>query len=164
MHSWYQSPEIWYLAALCLVWGFNLSCVWYEVGKLLLHSTSASRSCHAKYIMGLIHFTSISYLSGISRLILFCSGEKESCRWSWKQGEERRNDGQTGVSDWDEQQRETWFPSAQTIAQGSEEACVCGRYKMNSTQVSISAYSDYEEVPTGKAASTSPMVSVLSEP
>lgn len=80
----------------------------------------SQQKLHGKYNMSLAHFSSISCMSGISRLILFCFGWRENYRRAWKQREER-NDWQTLVSVWDGQQRENRFPSTQTIAQAPKE-------------------------------------------
>lgn len=83
---------------LCALFGLAVCvCVGYESGNLLLYSTLASRSCHSKHNMGLAHFSSISCMSGISSLILFCCGWRENYRWAWKTREER-NDWHSGFS------------------------------------------------------------------
>lgn len=129
--------------------GLQFVCVmWVRKSAPLFHFSQ--QKLHGKYNMGLADFSSISCVSGISRMISFCSGWRENYRWAWKQREER-SDWQRVVSVWGGQQREIWFPSTQTIAQASKEHVWVGqrgRNRKNSSQLSIFAWSDCDKVPT----------------
>lgn len=76
--------------------GLQFVCVmWVRKSAPLFYFSQ--QKLHGKYNMGLADFSSISCMSGISRMISFCSGWRENYRWAWKQREER-SDWQSGFS------------------------------------------------------------------
>lgn len=167
--SWYQSLESGCLAALCLVWACNLNCVCD-----MRQESCSSIPLYPAEVAVLNTIRALSTLPASARCqesadwSCFALGEEENYRWAWKQREERRKDWQTAVSVWDGQERETWFLSAQTIAQASKKH-MCVRWKgeeknkFNSALHFLCTVIMRKYLPIGKASSTSPLVSVSSE-